>query len=125
MTTTEARVFIEELFRDVWRPFNEEYLGMYYRDDVKGHHGPVELTLEDIRNRLAYDRAHFANPVLDFQDLVASETTIALRFTYTATLVDTGERFSTGVAYFYHLIDNKIAEWWLLADEPFDYKAKP
>jgi predicted ester cyclase len=125
MTTAEARVFIEELFRDVWKPFNAEYLGMYYRDDVKGHHGPVDLTLEDMRTHLAYGRAHFRDSAFDFQDLVASETTIALRFNYTAILVGTGERISTGVAYFYHLIDNKIAEWWVMADVPFDYKAKP
>jgi predicted ester cyclase len=123
MTISEARVFIEELFRDVWRPFNDECLEKYYWPDVQGHHGAVALTLADMRNRLAYDRRHFRDAMFDVLDLVASDNTIALRFHFTAILVDTGERISTDVAYFYHLIDNKIAEWWVLADVPFDYKA--
>jgi hypothetical protein len=30
---------------------------------------------------------------------------------------------STEVIYFYHLRDGKIAEFWLLADYAFDYRA--
>jgi hypothetical protein len=37
----------------------------------------------------------------------------------------TGQGIATEVIDFYHLREGKIAEFWLLADVAFDYKAEP
>jgi len=37
--------------------------------------------------------------------------------------VETGDPVRTEVNYFYHLKDEKVSEFWLLADSDFDCKA--
>lgn len=36
-----------------------------------------------------------------------------------------GATFVTEVIYFYALREGKIAEFWLLSDQPFEYKQDP
>jgi len=38
-------------------------------------------------------------------------------------VVGTGDPVRTEVNYFYHLRDDTVSEFWLLADLDFDYKA--
>jgi hypothetical protein len=59
-------------------------------------------------NRLDWDRQSFSNPVYDIRDIIAGD-----------------EVAKAEAAYFYHLKDGKISEFWLLADIDFDYKQKP
>jgi hypothetical protein len=39
-------------------------------------------------------------------------------------VVGTGDQVRTEVSYFYHLRDDTVSEFWLLADLDFDYKAQ-
>jgi hypothetical protein len=54
---------------------------------------------------------------------VADDDKWAIRFVYTATAMTIEQIITTEVIYFYHLKDGKIAEFWLLSDTDFDYKA--
>ena len=53
---------------------------------------------------------------------ITDEDRFALRFNHSATLIATNERYRLEAAYFYHLRDGRIAEFWLLADVDFDYQ---
>ncbi len=125
----ETQVFAERLMRQVWEPLDSTDVPQFYHRDVIGHHegyhGSQELNYEDIVNRLDWDRQSFSNPVYDIRDIIAGEDKFAVRFIYTATITATGEEAKAEAAYFYHLKDGKISEFWLLADIDFDYKQKP
>lgn len=73
-------------------------------------------------HRLDWDRAHFADPSYRIADLIPGEDQFALRFHYSAKLIEKGVEHHSHFAYFYHLRDGKIAEFWLLADVDFDYR---
>ena len=74
-------------------------------------------------HRIVTDHRRYPNPVFDIQDIVAAQDKWAIRFIFTST-GSTGQGVTTEVIYFYHLRDGKIAEFWVLADVPFDYKAE-
>ncbi len=98
----------------------------FYRRDVvgyhDGYHGSQELGYHDIVNRLDWDKQTFSDPVYDIRDIIAVEDRFAIRFNYTANIIATDEEAGSEAAYFYHLKDGKIAEFWLLADVDFDYR---
>jgi hypothetical protein len=48
---------------------------------------------------------------------------MAIRFMFDATGAS-GQPISAEVNYFYHLKENKISGFWLLADFDFDYRAE-
>ena len=125
MSPEATAEFARELMMHVWIPFADERLEDFYHPDVVGHHGEVRLTLADVRNRLAWDRASIDDPVYDIQDVIAEEDAFSIRFVYTAKLRKTGEPLHCGVAYFYHLREGRISEFWLFCDLVFDYKEKP
>jgi predicted ester cyclase len=119
----ETREFAERLMKEVWEPFDYTAVERFYNRDVRGHNRSQGLVYDDVVNRLRSDTGRFANPVYDIKDIIASQDKFAIRFTYTATVVATGEPVETEVNYFYHLKDGKISEFWVLADIEFDYKA--
>lgn len=125
MIPTDVRAFALHLMADVWEPFDHTALARYYHPNVVGHHRSQVLSLDDISNRLQWDVQNFADPVYDIRDIVAEEDKFAIRFMYSCTLVATGEVFKVEVIYFYHLRDGKIAEFWLLSGQDFDYKQRP
>jgi predicted ester cyclase len=124
MNAKETHEFAERLMREVWEPFDFSAVERFYNRDVRGHHRSQELDYEDVVNRLRWDPGRFADPVYDIGDIVAAEDRFAIRFVYTATMVQGGNSFTTEVNYFYHLKDGKISEFWLLSDSDFDYKAR-
>ena len=116
--------FAERLMREVWEPFDASAVERFYHRDVRGHHRSQELGYEDVVHRLRSDTGRYANSLYDIKDIVATEDKFAIRFIYTATMVETGDPVRTEVNYFYHLKDDKISEFWLLSDMDFDYKAQ-
>ncbi len=111
---------------EIWRRLDSTDVADFYHPDVVGHHdsprGSDQLGYDDVVHRLDFDRETFTDPVYEITDLIAAEDRFAIRFHYNATLISTGERYRSEAAYFYHLRDGKIAEFWLLADVDFDYK---
>ena len=69
------------------------------------------------------DRPRYANPRFDIKDIIAEEDKWAIRFMFAATGAS-GQPISAEVNYFYHLKENKISGFWLLADFDFDYRAE-
>ena len=118
-------VFAKRLMQEVWEPFNGEAVPQFYRPDVVGYHRKQRLSYDDVVTRLIYDRTHFGSPVYDMQDIVAAEDKFAIRFSYSAIVLSTAQKIAADVIYFYHLKGDKIAEFWVLADMDFDYRAKP
>ena len=110
---------------EVWVPFDHACVPRFYHPDVVGHHRAQVLTFEDVVERLKWDRQNFKDAAYDIQDIVADTDRFAIRFLYACTLIATGQRFVTEVNYFYRLRDGKVAEFWLLSDADFDYKARP
>lgn len=110
----------------VWRRLDSSELADFYHHDVVGHHdsprGSDRLGYDDVAHRLDRDRGAFADPRYDIADLIAGQDRFALRFHYHATLIATGERYASEAAYFYHLRDGRISEFWLLANVDFDYR---
>ena len=49
-----------------------------------------------------------------------AEDKFAVRFNFTSTLAD-GQPANAEANYFYHLRDDKVSEFWLLADIELDY----
>ena len=101
----------------------------FYHRDVIGYHrgadgSTQELHYDDIVNRLDWDKQNSTNAVYDIRDIIVGEDRFAIRFVYTADFVTTNGKTDVDVMYFYHLRDNKIAEWWLLASADFDYQAR-
>lgn len=119
-----TREFAVRLMQEVWVPFDHAAVSRFYQPDMVGHHRTQVLTVEDVVERLKWDRLNFRDPVYDIQDIVADTDRFAIRFLYACTLIATGQRFATEVNYFYRLRDGKIAEFWLLSDADFDYKAR-
>ena len=68
------------------------------------------------------DKPRYANPTYDVRDIVAEADKFAIRFRFGAT-GPTGQSILVEVNYFYHLKDDKVCEFWLLADIEFDYRA--
>jgi predicted ester cyclase len=123
MESGETRAFARRLMSEVWEPFDAGALPRFYHRDVIGHHRGQEIRYADIENRLVRDQQRFADPVYDIQDVVADRDKFAIRFVYTAKATATGEPVRAEVNNFYRLRDGRIAEFWLLADLDFDYKA--
>jgi predicted ester cyclase len=115
--------FAERLMREVWIPYAYDAVPRFYNRDVVGHHREQVLSYDDVVNRLASDHQRFSNSRHDIDDIVAAPDKFAIRFRYTATVNATGKPVNTEVIYFYHLRDGKVAEFWLLADFAFDYRA--
>jgi len=111
------------LMREVWIPYAYDQVPRFYNRDVIGHNREQVLNFEDVVNRLSSDHQRFSNSRYDIEDIVAAPDKFAIRFHYTATVTATGKPLSTEVIYFYHLRDGKVAEFWLLADFAFDYRA--
>jgi len=111
--------------QEVWEPFNVQAIPQFYRRDVVGYHRKQRLTYEDVVNRLVYDRTHFGNSAYHIQDIVAADDKFAIRFSYSAIILNTAQKVAADVVYFYHLKDGMISEFWLLADMDFDYRAEP
>jgi len=129
MSGEETRAFARELMKEVWEPFDSSAMPRFYHRDVVGYHrradgSTQELYYDDIVNRLDWDKQTSANAVYDVRDIIAGEDRFAIRFVYTADFVPTNGKTNVDVMYFYHLIDNKIAKWWLLANADFDYQAR-
>ena len=123
MDSQAILTFAKRLMQEVWEPFNAEAVPQFYRRDVVGHHRKQQLTYDDVVHRLTWDRTHFGSPVYNIQDIVAAEDKFAIRFSYSATILSTAQKIAADVIYFYYLKDDKIAEFWLLADMDFDYRA--
>jgi len=119
------RDFAACLMDEVWRPFDHAAVPRFYHADVVGYHRAQVLTVEDVVERLKWDRLNFKDPRYDISDTVvdADMETFAIRFLYSCTLVATGERFTSEVNYFYRLQGGRISEFWLLSDKDFDYRA--
>ena len=123
MDSQETLAFAQRLMREVWEPLDAQAVARFYRRDVIGHNRQQVLTYDDVVHRIVTDHPRYPNPVFDIQDIVATEDKWAIRFIFTST-GPTGQCVTTEVIYFYHLRDGKIAEFWLLADVAFDYKAE-
>ena len=123
MNSQETLVFAQRLIREVWEPLDAEAVPRFYHRDVIGHNRKQLLTYDDVVHRLVTDHPRYPNPVFDIQDIVAAEDKWAIRFVFTST-DSTGQSITTEVIYFYHLRASKIAEFWVLADVDFDYKAE-
>jgi hypothetical protein len=118
--------FANSLMDRVWRPLDSREVPAFYHRDVVGHHdssrGSVELTYDDVVHRLNWDRDNFTDPRYTIDDLLTGEDRFAIRFHYSAALIRTGAVHASEAAYFYHLREGRIAEFWLLANVDFDYK---
>lgn len=125
MDTQATLRFAKRLMQEVWEPFNVQAIPQFYRRDVVGYHRKQRLTYEDVVNRLVYDRTHFGNSAYHIQDIVAADDKFAIRFSYSAIILNTAQKVAADVVYFYHLKDGMISEFWLLADMDFDYRAEP
>lgn len=117
-----TREFALRLMKEVWEPFDHTKLGEFYHPDVVGHHVSQTIRLADIENRLRRDRIHWKDPVYDIKNLVAEPDRFAIRFVFSATRIETGER-DEGIetVYFYNLKDGKVSEFWTLASIDYDY----
>ncbi|CAN5405930.1 hypothetical protein BH09ACT8_BH09ACT8_46780 [soil metagenome] len=117
MQSDQTRDFANRLMQRVWMRLDSSEVPDFYHPDVIGHHdgpkGSDQLGCADVVHRLDWDR---------IADLITGEDRFAIRFHYSATLISTGEQYGSEAAYFYHLRDGKIAEFWLLANVDFDYK---
>jgi predicted ester cyclase len=122
MDSRETRAFAERLMLEVWEPLDAEAIPRFYNRDVVGHHRKQQLNYEDVVHRLVADKPRYANPTYDIRDIVAEADKFAIRFLFGAT-GPTGQSISVEVNYFYHLKDDKVSEFWLLADIDFDYRA--
>ena len=125
MDAKATLAFAKRLMQEVWEPFNAQAVPQFYRPDVVGHHRKQRLTYDDVVNRLVSDQKVFGSPVYNIQDIVAAEDKFAIRFSYSAIILSTTEKVAADAIYFYHLKDGLIAEFWLLADIDFDYRATP
>ena len=125
MTHQEARAWVRNLLTDVWERKNLGKFDDYYHKDLVGHYRGQLLNYSDVWNRIEYGKTHFADGSFEIEDLIVEEHKIFERFTYAATLMKTGERFTAEGVYVYHLRDGKIAEFWHFSNTPFDYKEKP
>jgi predicted ester cyclase len=123
MDARETYDFAERLMREVWERYAFDQVPRFYNRDVIGHHREQTPNFDDVVNRLSSDHQRFSNSRYDIADIVAASDKFAIRFRYTATFNATGKTVSTEVIYFYHLADGKVAEFWLLADFAFDYRA--
>lgn len=119
------RDFADRLMDEVWRPFDHAAVPRFYHADAVGHHRAQVLSVEDVVERLKWDRLNFKDPRYDIRDTIvdADMESFAIRFLYSCTLVATGERFTSEVNYFYRLQGGRISEFWLLSDKDFDYRA--
>jgi predicted ester cyclase len=125
MDQHEIRTFAERLMNEVWIPYDGNAVAEFYHSDVKGHHGTQDITFDEIVTRLQTDGARFGGGTYDIQDILAGDSRFAIRFRFRAQVNQDGTMLDEQVAYFYHLLDGKISEFWLFADLPFDYNAKP
>ena len=116
--------FAHDLMHKVWIPFDPSNLDAFYHSDVVGHHRAQTLCYDDIANRLVWDRQNISNPHYDIKDIIADDDRFSIRFIYSATLIRSGRDIEVEVLYFYHLRNDKIAEFWTLASIDFDYKEK-
>ena len=60
------------------------------------------------------DKPRYASPRYDIRDIVAEADKFANRFLLGAT-GPSGQSISAEANYFYHLKDDKVSEFWLLA----------
>ncbi|HZP09364.1 ester cyclase [Methyloceanibacter sp.] len=123
MDAEATRDFALRLMREVWIPFADDQVPRFYNRDVVGHHREQLLTYDDVIARLSSDHGRFSGSNYHIEDIIAAPDKFAIRFRFTATVNATGQPISTEVIYFYHLARSRIAEFWLLADFPFDYRA--
>src|SRR5215208_2463201 len=122
MNSQDTEAFACRLMREVWETFDVNAVSRFYHPGVVGHHRAQTLDFNDVVNRLKWDHKHSADPIFDVQNIIAATDRFAIRFRYTATQISTGQPFHAEVIYFYHLREGKIAEFWLLADQDFDYR---
>jgi predicted ester cyclase len=123
MDSQETLEFAQRLMREVWEPLDARAVPRFYHHDVIGHNRQQLLTYDDVVHRIVTDHPRYPNPVFNIQDIVAAQDKWAIRFIFTSS-GSTGQGVTTEVIYFYHLRDSKIAEFWVLADVAFDYKAE-
>jgi predicted ester cyclase len=123
MDANQTYDFALRLMREVWEPYAADQVPRFYHPDVVGHNRQQLLNYDDVVNRLTTDRQRFSDSRYAIEDIVAAANKFAIRFRYTATVVATGKPVTTDVIYFYHLRDEKVAEFWLLADFAFDYRS--
>ncbi len=121
----QIRNFALQLMDEVWVPFDHAAVPRFYHPDMVGHHRAQVLTVDDVVQRLKWDRLNFRDPNYDIQNIIADMNGFAIRFLYSCTLIASGERFTSEVNYFYRLRNGKISEFWLLSDSDFDYKQRP
>lgn len=125
MIASDVKVFAENLMRDVWIPYDGDAVGQYYHPNMVGHHGTQTISFDQVVNRLKTDGARFGGGTYDIEEILPAEDSFAIRFHFKAQVNQDGTTLNEQVAYFYHLRDSKISEFWLFADLPFDYNAKP
>jgi predicted ester cyclase len=116
MDSRETRAFAERLMLEVWEPLDVEAVPRFY------NHRKQQLNYEDVVHRLVADKPRYANPTYDIRDIVAEVDKFAIRFLFVAT-GPSGQSVSAEANYFYHLKDDKVSEFLLLADIDFDYRA--
>ena len=95
----------------------------FYHVDVIGHHQQT-LSYTDLENRLDWDPQNRTNQTFNITDIIAEEDRFAIRFVFTAAEKMQNQETRIEVIYFYHLRDDKISEFWLLASDDFDYKQR-
>jgi predicted ester cyclase len=122
MTTDEIHLFAKNLMEEVWEPFDSTKLADFYHPDVVGHHRSQTIGYKDLENRIAWDRKNRQSQKFQITDVIAEKDRFSIRFVFTTLELQTMQNSEIEVIYFYHLRDNKISEFWLLASIDFDYK---
>ncbi len=129
MDGNTTRTFAQRLMKEVWEAFAPEAVPRFYHRDVVGHHRRADgswqaLGYEDVVNRLSWDKATNAHAAFDYRELIVEADRFFLRFLYTADFIPTGGKIDVEMMYYYHVRDEKVAEFGLLANVDFDYKAQ-
>lgn len=114
MDSNRIKLFALKLMREVWEPFDDKKVRVFYHPELVGHHREQIIRIEDVENRLRWDQENFTNQVYKIINLVAGDDEFSIHFNYSAKLPD-DDQFQVEVMYFYCLKEDLISEFWTLA----------
>jgi len=121
MNRAEIKEFALKLMQKVWKPYNDEKVKDFYHPEMIGYHRGQIIHIDDVENRLRWDKKNFIDPVYTIENLVVGDDSFSIHFHYNSKDIKTGEIFKAETMYFYRLEDDLIKEFWTLASVDFDY----
>ncbi|MSP53293.1 MAG: nuclear transport factor 2 family protein [Gammaproteobacteria bacterium] len=120
MNHEKEKMFIKNLFNDVWTKFDASQLSNYYHKDVTLQMGKQNACYHDIEHRLEYVKNHYLSITNNIHDILVDGNKVVVYLDQTY-VTKNNMNHTHALICIYDLENNKIKRAWACIDPVINY----